>query len=169
MSTSKARNTKLAVKLASDRRYKFQKNGTVKKLGSDGKFREVGTERHGYNVLTYRGTKIVTARALVAKLYLDRGFAPKAATDLLLQSVVVRKNGKSLDDRINNLASLSPFLVPRVKAAKRLSQKQIDRMIELFFEGFSVAKIARRFRRKVSRSYVSTIIKRELGIETIGG
>ena len=169
MSTSKVRNNQLAVKLASDRRYKFQKNGVIKKLGSDGKFREVGTERHGYNVLTYKGKKIVVARAITAKELLNLGYAPEVAAEILGRRVVVRKNGKSLDDRIKNLYATYPSYVVREEGTKRLSQKQVDRMVELFFDGFSVAKIARRFRRKISRSHVSRVIRRELGIETVGG
>lgn len=161
MSSSKTRNNKLALELATDRRYKIQKNGTVKKLGYDGKYREVGTTRHGYNVVSYKGKKIVVARVIVAKKYYDLGVSTPNILGLLSKEVVVRKNGVSLDDRTKNLYDTLPSLVSR-EETKRLTRKQIARMVELFYEGYSVAKIARRFRRKTSRSHVSTVIKREL-------
>jgi hypothetical protein len=165
---SKKLNNRLAVKIATDSRYKFLKNGTIKKLGSDGKYRAIGTERHGYNVITYAGTKLVTARVLVAKGLIDAGFDATSAVDFLNRKIVAHVNGNSLDDSRKNIYTTRPSLLEREKT-KRLSQKQIDRMIELFFDGFSVAKIARRFRRKISRSNVSRVIRRELGIETVGG
>lgn len=163
MSSSKIRNNKLALQLATDRRYKIQKNGTVKKLGADGKFRTVGTTRHGYNVVTYKGKKIVVARAIAAKAYAEAGYSTEFILGTLSQRVVVRKNGTSLDDRRVNLVDLYPSRVPR-EETKRLTRSQIDRMVALFCEGYSVAKIARRFRRRINRSHVSTVIKRELGI-----
>lgn len=161
MSTSKVRNNQLAVQLASDTRYKVQKNGAIKKRGSDGKFREVGTTRHGYNVVSYKGKKVVVARVLYAKNFLDNGYERKDIANAMLTRRIFRKNGISLDDSRKNLSTFNYNQEP----AKRLTRKQIDRMVELFCEGFSVAKIARRFRRKISRSYLSTIIKRELGVE----
>lgn len=161
MSTSKARNNKLAVKLATDSRYKIQKNGAIKKLGSDGKFREVGTTRHGYNVVSYKGKKVVVARAVYAKKLLELGYDQTQITGFLYARPIFRKNGVSLNDAAKNLTGYNPGREP----SKRLTRKQIDRMVELFCEGFSVAKIARRFRRKISRSYISSVIKRELGME----
>lgn len=161
MSTSKARLNKLAVKLASDSRYKFQKNGVVKKRSSDGKYREVGTTRHGYNVISYGGTRVVTARAIIAKLLLDAGHSANSIEVTLNARSVYRKNGFSLDDKLTNLVPHNPGR----SESKRLSRKQINRMVDLFCEGFSVAKIARRFRRKISRSHISRVIKRELGVE----
>ncbi len=162
MSTSKARNNKLAVKLATDSRYKIQKNGSVKKLGSDGKFREVGTTRHGYNVVSYGGKKVVVARAAYAKKLLDLGYDKSQITGFLYERPIYRKNGVSLNDSAKNLTGYNPG---REDGAKRLTRKQIDRMVDLFCEGFSVAKIARRFRRRISRSHISRVIKRELGVE----
>lgn len=167
MGTSKIVNNRLAVKLATDSRYRFQKNGVVKKIGSDGKFRVVGTERHGYNVVTYLGTKIVVARVYAAQEMLEVGFTPDGAAIALKNFVVERVNGISLDDRKTNLYVARPSEIKR-EDTKRLTQKQIDRMVELFFDGFSVAKIARRFHRKISRSHVSRIIRRELNLETVG-
>lgn len=164
MSTSKARNNKLAIQLATDGRYKIQKNGTVKKRSADGTYRAIGTTRHGYNVVTYKGKKVVVARAIAAKRYIDAGYTAESTLVNLSRVVVHRKNGTSLDDRQANLRNLYPTLVPR-EETKRLTQKQKDRMVELFCEGFSVAKIARRFRRRISRSHVSKVIKRELGVE----
>ena len=161
MSTSKARNNKLAVKLATDGRYKIQKNGAVKKLGSDGKFREVGTTRHGYNVVSYGGKKVVVARAAYAKKLLDLGYDKAQITGFLSARSIFRANGVSLDDTSKNLSGIATTR----ETTKRLSRKQIDRMVDLFCEGFSVAKIARRFRRKISRSHISRVIKRELGVE----
>lgn len=160
MSTSKTQNNKLAVQLATDSRYKIQKNGTVKKRGSDGKFRLVGTTRHGYNVVTYKGKKIVVARAIAAKKYLDAAFTKEFVTNYLAEMSVFRKNGNTLDDSRKNLTSITP----KREVTKRLTRKQIDRMVELFCDGYSVAKIARRFRRKISRSHLSSVIKRELGL-----
>jgi len=168
MSTSKATNNKLAVQLATDRRYKIQKNGVIKKLRSDGKYAEVGTERHGYNVVSYKGTKIVTARAVAAKILVELyGFDTSTAAQELQKYVMLRKNGTSLDDSMKNLRAVLPKQLTR-GVTKRLSQKQIDTMVGLFCEGYSVAKIARRFRRKISRSHVSRVIRKELGIETVG-
>lgn len=161
MSTSKARNNKLAVKLATDNRYKFQKNGAVKKLGSDGKFREVGTTRHGYNVVSYNGKKVVVARAAYAKKLLELGYDKAQITGFLSARSIFRTNGVSLDDSAKNLSGIPTSR----ESTKRLSRKQIDRMVELFCEGYSVAKIARRFRRRISRSHISSVIKRELGME----
>lgn len=166
MATSKVRNNILALKLASDTRYKFQKNGVIKKRGADGKYREVGTERHGYRVISYQGTKIVAARAIAAKYYLDEGkYSVEDVLSVLATRVLVRRNGVSTDDRRTNLVDLYPRFVSR-NETKRLSRRQIDRMVELFTEGFSVAKIARRFRRRISRSNISRVIRRELGVET---
>ena len=69
MSTSKTQNNKLAVTVAASSRYKIQKNGVIRKLMSTGKYRTIGTETHGYNVITVGGKKIVTARILAAKEY----------------------------------------------------------------------------------------------------
>lgn len=168
MSTSKAQNNKLAVTVAASSRYKIQKNGVIKKLMSTGKYRAIGTERHGYNVITVGGKKIVTARILAAKEYLQRGYSPQQIVTILNNKVVVRRNGKSLDDRKANLAAVNSTASIRKETTKRLTQKQIDRMVELFFDGYSVAKIARRFRRKISRSHISRIIRKELGIQTVG-
>lgn len=162
MSTSKARNNKLAVKLATDSRYKIQKNGAIKKLGSDGKFREVGTTRHGYNVVSYKGKKVVVARAVYAKKLLELGYDQTQITGFLYARPIFRKNGVSLNDAAKNLTGYNPG---REEGTKRLSRKQIDRMVALFCEGYSVAKIARRFRRRISRSHISSVIKRELGME----
>lgn len=165
MSTSKVHNNKLAVQVATDRRYKVQKNGTVRKLRSDGKYHVVGTTRHGYNVISYKGKKIVTARVIRALMFLEYGYRPESVVDLLNDTVVVHENGVSLDDRRANLAGAYPGGIRREGTVKRFTQKQKDRMVELFCEGFSVAKIARRFRRKISRSHISKIIKHELGVE----
>lgn len=161
MSTSKARNNKLAIQLATDSRYKIQKNGTVRKRTATGTYRAVGTTRHGYNVVSYKGKKVVVARAIAAKKYLDSGFTKEFVASYLSEMSIFRRNGVSLDDSRKNLTAIAPTR----ETTKRLTRKQIDRMVELFCEGFSVAKIARRFRRRISRSYLSSIIKRELGVE----
>lgn len=168
MSTSKQALNRMVVRAATDKNYKFQKNGIIKKRFVDGKFREIGSTRHGYNVFTYRGYKLVSARVLVAKGLLDSGFSVEGAVEFLNRKVVVRRNGETLNDSVNNIYTTRPAYVPRDKV-RRLSQKQIDRMVELFFDGNSVAKIARRFRRKISRSHVSSVIKRELGLQTLEG
>lgn len=157
---AKVRNTKLAVRLARDPNYKVQKNGVIKKRGSDGKFREVGSERHGYQVVTYKGVKLVVGRVVMAKELL-RSYGQPFATKFLYKNRVLRKNGISLDDSRVNVTFTAVRTKRKVKA---LSQAQIDRMVNLFCEGYSVAKIARRFRRKISRSHLSRIIKRELGV-----
>ena len=163
---SKVRNNKLALKLAADRRYKIQRNGVIKKLGSDGKFREVGTERHGYRVVTYNGTKLVIARVMAAKGLTNSNVDTKQAIKALNTKLITRKNAITTDDRAVNLGVALPGRVKR-EVTKRLSQKQIARMLELFFDGFSVAKIARRFHRRISRSHVSKLIKRELNLDTL--
>ncbi|OQW47368.1 MAG: hypothetical protein A4S09_05070 [Proteobacteria bacterium SG_bin7] len=156
------RNNKLAVRLALDPRYKVQKNGTIKKKGADGKYRTLGTERHGYQVITYKGKKLVVGRIVYAQRLLNAGYGTKFVAKYLGSTVVERENGFSLDDHDNNLRGRSPGQVKREKT-KRLTRKQIDRMVDLFCAGYSVAKIARRFRRKISRSHISRVIRKELG------
>lgn len=168
MSISKQALNRMVVRAATDKNYKFQKNGIIKKRFANGKFREIGSTRHGYNVFTYRGYKLVSARVLVAKGLLDLGASVESVVELLNRRVVVRSNGDTSNDSVENIYTDFPAYVPRDEV-RRLSQKQIDRMVELFFDGNSVAKIARRFRRKISRSHVSSVIKRELGIKTLEG
>jgi hypothetical protein len=158
---AKVRNTKLAVSLARDSNYKVQKNGVIKKKGADGKFRTVGSERHGYQVVNYRGVRVVVGRVVRALRLLDFGYSSERTTELLLNNRVFRKNGVSLDDSYSNVRFGRTKLT---RKAKTLSRTQIDKMVALFCEGYSVAKIARRFRRKISRSHLSRIIKRELGV-----
>jgi hypothetical protein len=157
------KNNKLAVQLALDSRYKVQKNGVIKKKGSDGKYQTLGSERHGYQVITYKGTKLVVGRVVYAQRLLTLGYSPIFASKYLGATVVQRENGISLDDRNNNLRGRNPGQVKREKT-KRLTRNQIDRMVALFCAGNSVAKIARRFRRKISRSHISRVIKKELGV-----
>lgn len=163
MSTSKVSLNRMAVKAAADKNYKFQRNGIIKKRFADGKFRKIGSTRHGYNVFTYRGYKLVSARVLVAKGLLDAGHSVESAVEFLNRKVVARVSD-TLDDSRRNLYTTRPHLLKR-EDVKRLSRTQIDKMVNYFCEGYSVAKIARRFRRKISRSHVSKVIKRELGME----
>jgi transposase len=156
-------NNRLAVKLALDPFYKVQKNGIIKKKGADGKYRTLHGERHGYRIVVYKGKKLVVGRVVYAQRLLETGLSAKEVSERLGKIVVERKNGVSLDDRLNNLAGKSPGKVRRGKM-KRLSKEQIELMVKLFRSGHSVAKIARRFRRKISRSHLSRIIKRELGV-----
>jgi hypothetical protein len=163
MGTS-TQNNKLLVKLAQDRSYRFLKNGTVQKKGSDGKFRTVGSDRHGYTVVQYRGKKLVVARAIAVREALNEGATGTLISKLLTNTVILHKNRKSADNRVVNLRPTRAGKYPKTQK-RGLTAAQIEKMVALFCEGFSVAKIARRFRRKVSRSYISRIIKRELGVE----
>jgi hypothetical protein len=162
-----SRNNFLATQLAQSKLYKVQKNGVIKKLSSDGKYRIVGTERHGYNVVTYKGVKLVTARALAAKAMFLKGYGTQTITNVLKQIVVARKNGISTDDKITNLQAVQAGHVARRAPARPLNRKQISKMVALFCAGYSVAQIARRFRRKVSRSHISALIRKELGIPNV--
>lgn len=157
-------NNKLLVKLAQDKAYRFLKNGTIQKRGADGKFRSVGYDRHGYTVVRYKGKSLVAARALAVKEALNEGALPTLISNLLSNTVILHKNRKSSDNRVINLKPTRAGKYPKTKK-KALSAEQIERMVALFCEGLSVAKIARRFRRKISRSHISRIIKRELGVE----
>jgi hypothetical protein len=157
-------NNKLLVKLAQDRRYRFLKNGTVQKKGSDGKFRTVGSDRHGYTVVHYRGKKLVAARAIAVREALNEGANGTLISKILTNTVIFHKNRKSDDNRVVNLRPIRAGKYPKTQK-RGLTADQIKKMVALFCKGYSVAKIARRFRRKISRSYISRIIKRELNVE----
>lgn len=157
---AKTTNTKLAVRLARDVNYKVQKNGSIRKKGSDGKYRPVGWERHGYKVVNYKNKYVVVGRVVLAKYLLDLGYDAKATVGYLNQKRVFRKNKVSLDDSLKNVTLRK---LTSKRKLKPLTEAQIRKMVILFCEGHSVAKIARRFKRKISRSYLSRIIKRELG------
>jgi hypothetical protein len=156
----KEANNKLAVAMARDRNYRFLKNGKIQKF-IGGKFRTIGTERHGYTVVTYKGKKLVAARVIAARKYLDLSVGNYDSQVLLNNRVIVHKNGRTLDNRVKNLVDLYPAYVPR-EETKRLTKAQITAMVALFKKGNSVAKIARRFKRKISRSHLSQVIKRNL-------
>lgn len=157
-------NNKLLVKLAQDRNYRFLKNGKIQKKGSDGKFRTIGSDRHGYTVIRYGGKKLVAARALAAHEALNEGATKTLISKALANTVIFHKNRKSTDNRISNLKPIAAGKYPKTQK-RGLTNAQMEKMVALFCEGYSVAKIARRFRRKLSRSYISRIIKRKLGAE----
>jgi hypothetical protein len=153
-----ARNDKLILQMLRDPRYKIQVNGVIKKMNNKGKFERIGWERHGYTAVTYKGATLVAGRVVYAKTNIGTDIFGKQR---LAQKSVNRLNGKSLDDSANNLSTVVGL---QRKKAKRLSRQQVDKIVALFCEGNSVAKIARRFRRKISRSHLSRIIRRELGV-----